>query len=109
MSNVKIRIAEDFSDAPGARYKKDGPDSGELFYDVLLKEKFEQALSEHSKLVVDMDRTYGYATSFLSEAFGKLSENYGPETVLSVLEIISHEDESVRDYTLEIIKNPNKK
>jgi len=35
-----INISTDFTDAPGARNKKDGPKSGEEFYEDLLRPKF---------------------------------------------------------------------
>ena len=42
----KIIVKTDFSDTPGARYKSDGPNSGELFLEQLLTEKFENAKKE---------------------------------------------------------------
>jgi hypothetical protein len=106
MTTFTIIIADDFSDAPGARYIKDGPDSGELFYERLLKPKFKNAIESKSKLLVDMDGTFGYATSFISEAFGHLSRDFTSEQVLQVLVIKSEEDEVVKNFVIKTIENP---
>lgn len=107
MPNLKIIIASDFSDAPGARYYTDGPDSGEEFYDTLLKPRFEEALNSGSILTIDMDGTFGYATSFISASFGVLSKNFGPEKVLKILDMKSDEDPEILNFTIKTIKNPN--
>jgi hypothetical protein len=109
MSNLIINVAQDFSDAPGARYIEDGDSSGEEFYIKLLRDKFQEALDKKVKLIVDLDGTYGYATSFISEAFGSLSNDFGPETVLKNIEIKSDEDTRLKDYTIQLIKDPNSK
>jgi hypothetical protein len=106
MTTFTINIADDFSDAPGARYIKDGPASGELFYERLLKPKFESAVEENSKLLVDLDGTFGYATSFISEAFGHLSRDFTSEQVLKIIIIKSEEDEAVKEFVIKTIKNP---
>ncbi|MCK7596900.1 STAS-like domain-containing protein [Microbulbifer sp. CAU 1566] len=108
MADLKISIAEDFSDAPGARYRDDGDASGQEFYEDHLKGKFEEAVAKKNRLIIDMDRTYGYATSFISASFGRLSKEFGADKVLSIVEIISKEDENVKRYTINIIKNPEK-
>lgn len=106
MDKLTINIASDFSDAPGARYVDDGPDSGELFYKKLLKPKFRDAIKSGYKLEVNMDGTFGYATSFISESFGKLSKEFGSETVIKTIEIISEEDSTVKAFTINTIKHP---
>jgi len=100
-----IKIAEDFSDAPGARYRTDGPKSGEEFFDTLLDRKFEEATKRSLKLEVDFDGTYGFATSFLSESFGRLAKKYGKEQTLNTLILTSREDPYVADWTTEQIRN----
>lgn len=109
MSEVKlIRIAEDFSDAPGARYRSDGPASGQEFFEEMLKPAFEKASQEGVLLVIDMDGAYGYATSFISEAFGSLSKEFGPQDVLARIEIISTEDELLKKFIIETITKNDK-
>jgi len=106
---IKIKISDDFSDAPGARYRKNGDKSGEEFYQDLLEPKYLSAVSEKSKLHVDLDDTWGYATSFISESFGKLAENYGKDSVLFHLTLISEEDPLLSEYIVKIINDPTAK
>ena len=67
---MKIKIATEYNQTPGGRFKDEGEFSGEDFRDTLLAPKFQDAISHGEKLVVDLDGGYGYATSFLDEAFG---------------------------------------
>lgn len=64
-----IDIARDFSKYPGARYVKLGPGSGEEFREQLLIKRLE-ALGDQDALVIRLDGTKGYGSSFLEEAFG---------------------------------------
>jgi hypothetical protein len=72
------------------------------FYDKCLKFAFQQAIDENESLVVDLDGTEGYATSFLDEAFVRLVRDFGKDVVLKNIEIISDEEpdwiEEVTDY-----------
>lgn len=56
----------DFTEYPGPRYKRLGEGSGEEFRDHI----FIPAMKEHGSLVVDLDGTRGFGSSFLEEAFG---------------------------------------
>lgn len=69
---LTIKIASDFSRAPGPRYISEGDNSGELFRGVHLFPKVEKAIATHQELLVDLDGTAGFATSFLEESFGGL-------------------------------------
>jgi STAS-like domain of unknown function (DUF4325) len=65
---VKIRIAEDFSLVPLGRFPADSDACGQNF-----REKFLlPALNDTESIAVDLDRTEGYGSSFLEEAFGGL-------------------------------------
>lgn len=65
---MTIRIAKEFSKYPAGRYLKDGPYSGESF-----RKKFlEPNIPIHEKIVIELDGTRGYGSSFLEEAFGGL-------------------------------------
>lgn len=88
----KIVISTDFSDVPGARYKVDGPKSGEEFLEKLLRPKFRAALDAGGLLMVDLDATWGYASSFISGSFGVLSKEFGREVVTKHLRLKSDED-----------------
>lgn len=109
MNPLTINIKEDFSDAPGARYKKDGPNSGELFYESLLKPRFEEAKSKKINLIIELDGVWGYPSSFVSGSFGKLSLEYGAEVVLQTIIFVSLESETRKNRIIEEIKNPTKK
>lgn len=99
-----ICIAKDFSDAPGARYRQDGPKSGEEFFEEMLDKEFEAAKKGSAKLIVNFDGAYGYATSFLSECFGLLTEKYGKKDVLAHLEFISSEDPLIINFVHRVIE-----
>ncbi len=97
-----LKISSDFSDTPGARYYSDGGDSGQEFYERILRHAFKEALDDNSKLTIDLDGTEGYATSFLDEAFMRLTKEFGKENVLTHIEIISSEEpdwiEEIKSY-----------
>lgn len=69
---VEIVISRDFSVAPGGRFKKEGPFSGEAFREEFLKPKYDEAIKNKEKLIIDMDGCFGFAPSFLEESFGGL-------------------------------------
>lgn len=63
-----ISIARDFTVYPGGRTPEDGEFSGQEF-----REKFlVPAFNEDESVIVDLDGTRGYGSSFLEEAFGGL-------------------------------------
>jgi STAS-like domain of unknown function (DUF4325) len=78
---ISLNIAREFSRRPGPRFVHEGKFSGEEFREKLLKKRFEQAYKAGAKLHVDLDGVYGYAPSFLEEAFGGLVRQYDPQTV----------------------------
>ncbi|MEQ9304597.1 MAG: STAS-like domain-containing protein [Marinoscillum sp.] len=88
----------DYTEYPGPRYRQQGVDSGEAFYEDKLKGLFEEVLrkSEISKtkitLEVNLDNTAGYASSFLDEAFGNLSYDFGADIVKAHLRIVSEQE-----------------
>lgn len=85
-----LKLAKDFSETPGAR--SEGNFSGEEFYKGFLKPCFEEALNKDEILIIDLDGTIGYGTSFLDEAFGSLSRDFGKEVVLERIKFISNEE-----------------
>jgi hypothetical protein len=105
----KIIVKIDFSDTPGARYKTDGPNSGELFLEKLLTNKFNNAVDANYKLLIDLDGVWGYPSSFVSASFGKLSIDFGVEKVLKHI-VFKSDDNSIRlENILKEIKKPKKK
>jgi hypothetical protein len=82
----------EFTDTPGARYRTDGPYSGEQFREEHLEPVFEKNKNQDFNLSVNLDGTAGYATSFLEESFGGLARKISKETCKKHLIFISTED-----------------
>jgi STAS-like domain of unknown function (DUF4325) len=87
-----IKISADFSEAPGARHRADGPKSGQEFLEDLLRPKFLAAKEAKGKLFVDLDDTWGYASSFVSGSFGMLAKEFGASAVRQHIVFKSEED-----------------
>lgn len=93
MEKETIRIAiKDFSSDPGPRYSIQGDDAGEDFYHKVLNEAFYNALHSERKLLITLDGTEGYASSFLDESFGNLVYDFTLEKVKNNLIIESKEE-----------------
>lgn len=89
---IMLNVASEFTKTPGPRFRTEGKFSGEEFREDVLRERFERALKESAKLQIDLDGGYGYATSFLEEAFGGLARIYDPALVLDTLLFKSSEE-----------------
>lgn len=63
-----LNIATGFSKYPAGRFVTDGPYPGETFRDAVLV----PALRSGQQVIVELDGTLGYGSSFLEEAFGGL-------------------------------------
>lgn len=100
-----LNIANDFSPTPGARYRTDGKFSGQEFYESILNKAFSKTSSIGQKLVIVLDGTAGYATSFLDEAFGRLARDFGVEKVKSGLSLVSVEEPELLEEIDEYIEN----
>ena len=107
MKKNKITISSDFTDAPGARHKTDGPKSGEEFYEDLLKPSFVEIKEKQGELLIDLDDTWGYASSFISGSFGRLSNEFGSEDVLKYLRFKSQDEPLLEEKIKDEIKKPN--
>ncbi|MCC5836002.1 MAG: STAS-like domain-containing protein [Opitutales bacterium] len=96
-----INIGSDFSTAPGPRLIKEGKCSGEEFRKNTLYPKLAKAIEEGAQLIVVLDGTSGFGTSFLEEAFGGLirENNLTLSCIEKHLLIVSEEDP---DYLEEI-------
>ena len=88
-----IKIAEDFSTEPYGRYPEDGDANGTRFRD----EWMLPALQQFEKVVVILDGTEGYGSSFLEESFGGLVRIHriAPDLLREQLSIVSEEDPSL--------------
>lgn len=95
-----IDIAASFTRFPGGRYRSDGNFSGERFRDDLLV----PALMANERVVIRLDGTVGYGSSFLEEAFGGIvrSGTFTADELLSKLSFESS-DSSLIDEIIEYI------
>jgi hypothetical protein len=91
MDNLILRV-RDFSITPGPREPEEGDFSGKNYREIYLKPKFNEAVEKKVKLIVDLDGTIGYGTSWLEEVFGGLSRENGKEIVLKHIEFKSEEE-----------------
>lgn len=107
MGSIEIKIASDFSHTPGSRYIEEGKNSGEKFRKEILAKSFKEAIAEDKKIVVNLDGTDGYGTSFLEESFGGLIRNDGIDyqEIVNRLEIISYEEEYLKQDVYEYLKD----
>ena len=103
-SMIHLSVAKEFSRAPGPRFRSEGPDSAEEFSEKLLEPRFTEAVDTGKVLWVDLDGGYGYATSFLEQAFGGLARKHGQEKVSKHIEIKSDEEPYLRDDVFRYIR-----
>jgi len=108
MEIIKISVAKDFSKTPGPRYIKEGSFSAELFLENTLNAQFESVLKKDAKILIDLDGTLGYGTSFLEEIFGGLARKYGADNVTNKIDIISTEEpwliDDIKSYVEDVKK-----
>lgn len=106
MDNITLHV-KSFSVTPGSRYKEEGTKahSGEEFREKYLEPNFEQARRANVKLIINLDGTIGYGTSWLEEVFGGLARKVGKDKVLKTLEFISEEEPYLIDDIKQYIKD----
>ena len=90
-----INICNDFSDTPGGRYKNEGIYSGEEFRETILLPAYEKIENSSEKLEINFDNCFGFATSFLEEAFGGLVRIHRKMNSFKKYIIISEDDETI--------------
>lgn len=104
-----LYVSKEFSNTPGPRYRTEGPFSGEQFYQEHLLPRFRLALDKKALLFIDLDDTAGYATSFLEEAFGNLSLEFGVDTVLNNIQLKSDDEAYLTDEIRKYIRETKTK
>ena len=85
-NTILLVVAKEFSPTPGFRTKEEGPFPADEFRDNILYPKLKDAIENNDCLLVDLDGSAGYGTSFLEEAFGGLIR----ECKLSYQDIMAH-------------------
>ncbi|WP_374538535.1 STAS-like domain-containing protein [Chitinimonas taiwanensis] len=97
---MHINVAREFSRRPVGRYATDGTESGEVFRSKFLVPALEKAQT----IVIDLDGTRGYGSSFLEEAFGGLARLgiATKESLLARFKFICHDEPAlvleIQDY-----------
>jgi len=102
--SVVVKVL-DFSRFPGPRFKSLGEFSGEEFRTAVLVPKIHE---NGDRLVIDLDGTMGYGSSFLEESFGGLirTEGLEPSLILKIVgNTISNEDPSLKDEIVGYVKD----
>lgn len=106
-----ILHVKNFSIVPGTRKRDEGKNahSGEEFREDFLIPFFKEAVKDNKKLIVNLDGTIGYGTSWLEEVFGGLARQFGKTSVLATLDFISDEEpyliEDIIHYIVHAEKN----
>ncbi len=91
-----INVAKQFSKYPGGRFLDDGDESGQRFRDEMLA----PALKRASRVVVQLDGTLGYGSSFLEEAFGGLVREAGFNSETLKKSLVLKTDNEVLSYNI---------
>ena len=105
-SKYTINIATDFSKLPGARFRSDGKDSGEQFYEEKLKPMWKKIEKTDDILTLNLDGTLGYASSFISEVFTRLVKDFKDvDRIKKKLNIISNDEPLLIDTITNIIND----
>jgi len=90
MTTLRVK---DYAAAPGGRYRKDGPYSGEEFRDDILVPRLLDAVTRNEQVVVELDGVSGYGSSFLEEVFGGLVRRgvIAQQDVARLLQVLAKE------------------
>lgn len=105
---MEINIAKDYTRAPGGRFIKDGPNSGEDFRNKILMPKYLEAKDKKEKLIVNLDGGYGYATSFIEESFGGIVRITKDKNILDIIEIISNDSPAWKQIIAQYVRDAEK-
>ena len=106
MEKIELSVARQFTVKPGRRNGKPGEFSGEEFRNKLLTGAYKEALNNKCILTVDLDGGYGYASSFLEEAFGGMvRDGYDGNDMLGRIEIKSDNQPGLIDNIKKYIRN----
>jgi hypothetical protein len=87
---------KDWSTTPGGRSRSSGKHSAEEFYEEVLNPAMLKANEQGEMLIVDLDGTAGIASSFINEAFGRLTLDFSQMRIRIGLVIMSNEDPNLK-------------
>jgi len=94
MENVKIVRVIDFAEIPGARYRTDGDNSAQEFFEDVLEVIADEVLLKNTEtLLIDLDGTTGYPSSFVSELAERMWEKYSKAKKVKKRIVIKSDDD----------------
>ena len=78
MDEIKVIRVIDFAKIPGARHRSDGDNSAEEFFEDVVKPIADKELirDKNGRVLIDLDYTVGYASSFISDLSNLMSIAY---------------------------------
>lgn len=108
---ITIKVAQDFSRIPGARFPEEGDFSGQDFRTKILSPQLRKAIDSHDTLRVILDGTAGLGTSFLEESFGGLIRNDGfsLQEITDTIKFVSDEDPEYIEEITEYLKSADER
>jgi hypothetical protein len=89
----QFHFASEYTDAPGGRFRHQGPFSGEDFRKTFLKD----ALLQNDTVHLDLTGVFLLAPSFIDEAFGIIVEELGYDLVSAKLRVSATDDPMIVD------------
>ena len=88
---MNYNIPRDYTETPGARWRHQGPYSGEEFREERLEPLYQKVRGTNEIITITLDGAYGYPPSFLEEAFGGLVRQYPNDDVYSKFSFVSND------------------
>jgi hypothetical protein len=101
-------IAKEYTKNPGARYIKQGLNSGEDFRKKVL-EPFFETKQDNDILQIDLNDLNGYPSLFFEEAFGGIARIFKQEDVLKSLRFICDDNPLFIDDLISYIRQEKAK
>jgi len=102
MSDVTVNI-KDFTTLPGGRFRGSGDGSAEEFYADILQPKLDDPTID--KIIINMDGTWGYSISFISQLGLYLRDHLGSfEAMKRKIVLVSSDKPTVVDVFWQLIK-----
>ena len=99
-----INISKEFTEFPWARFRKDWPNSWEEFFETYLSGL---NIDNIDTIEINLDGTYWYPSSFLSEAFTRFYDKYWEKWWNKII-FISEEDPSLIPFINHLVKRNEK-
>ena len=100
---IYISIVKNYTTTPGGRYAKEGPFSGEDFFNQILYPAYLQAKFTQKNIIIDLDDCIGYPSSFITGSFGLLLEKFPKQEVFSILKFTSQKDPALPDKIIKML------